>query len=344
MVPRTAVLLLTIFGLALADYDESLARNKMLPMAAVLLLTIFGFSLATYDESLARNKMLPMAGAAYSDNPSACLANAFSNAQLKRQITLSCDIFKGDKCSGFTAVSQGDQAIIISFRGSQGFLQILSEGGESVFGKKVTSPIGGGVSEYFYNAFDQIWNAGMKNDFITLKNQYPGYKIWVTGHSLGGSMASICASLIVATNLAPASNVYLYTFGQPRTGDTDFASKHDALNLAATNRVTHSHDIVPHVPPENFEDYYHHKSELFYDNDMTIGRPYVDCESDESGKCSDGNLLDLSINDHLHYFDKDVSGYGEDGCIGNFAKYFNNISQEKALRIPHDKVESKPIH
>uniref|UniRef100_A0A914DZQ3 Uncharacterized protein n=1 Tax=Acrobeloides nanus TaxID=290746 RepID=A0A914DZQ3_9BILA len=84
--------------------------------------------------------------------------------------------------------------------------------------------------------------------------------------------------------------------------------------LPQSYRITHSHDIVPHVPTEGFESYYHHRNEVFYDNDMTPGSTYVECDADESKSCSDGNLLDLSVKDHLHYFNKDVSGYGACGC------------------------------
>uniref|UniRef100_A0AC34RGB6 Fungal lipase-like domain-containing protein n=2 Tax=Panagrolaimus sp. JU765 TaxID=591449 RepID=A0AC34RGB6_9BILA len=295
----------------------------MMVKGVVLFLGLLGSCLAIYDESIARNKMYPLICAAYSSNPQLCLTNVFSNAQLKRQYNVMCDNFKNDTCSGYSAVSQGDQAIIVSFRGTEGFLQLVSEGVETVFDKKVTSAIGGGISEYFFNGFNMIWNAGMKNDFITLKNQYPGYKIWVTGHSLGGAMASICASTIIGTKLAPANNVYLYTFGQPRTGDKDYSSKHDSLGFAATNRITHHRDIVPHIPTENFKGYYHHMSELFYNNDMSIGQKFVDCEADESNDCSDGNLINLSISDHFDYFNKDIMSYGQNGCIDTFAKVKN---------------------
>ncbi|KAE9551839.1 hypothetical protein FO519_004940 [Halicephalobus sp. NKZ332] len=422
------------------------------------LLFFVGTCYGKYADSVARDKMMPMSGAAYSNNPVPCIKKVFSNAEFMNQRTVDCDIFPGDYCSGFTAVSHDDQAIIVAFRGSdgflqllsevgdsafgdkipspiggsvtghslggamasifsgfivqtglvrassvylytlgqprtgdttyalyhdalnlagsyrqwnctlnvmlmnlmtvltvtfltlastiiftilpkkgsQGFLQLLSEAGESAFGKKTPSPIGGSVSEYFYGAFDKVWNSGMKNDFLTLKNAYPTYKIWVTGHSLGGSMASICASLIVATKLASASNVFLYTLGQPRTGDTAYAQAHDALSLAASYRVTHQQDLVPHVPPENFEDYYHHMSEVWYNDDMTPGQPYVVCDSDESSSCSDSNLFDLSINEHLHYFDKMVSQYGESGCISSFSKVFKKFNEEDFRKVPHD--------
>jgi hypothetical protein len=46
------------------------------------------------------------------------LFTVLSNAvfQLRRQLTLNCDSVSSDTCSGFTAVSPADRAIIISFR------------------------------------------------------------------------------------------------------------------------------------------------------------------------------------------------------------------------------------
>uniref|UniRef100_A0AC34QPU1 Fungal lipase-like domain-containing protein n=1 Tax=Panagrolaimus sp. JU765 TaxID=591449 RepID=A0AC34QPU1_9BILA len=158
-----------------------------------------------------------------------------------------------------------------------------------------------------------LWNAGMKNDFLALKNANPDYQVWVTGHSLGGAMASVAASSIVHLGYSTASNLKLYTFGQPRTGDKTFAAAHDKL-IPESYRVTHKADMVPHVPPENLLSYFHHQSEVWYNNDMTPGSSHVECNADESKKCSDGLLIKLSIQDHLKYFDTDVSGYGVAGC------------------------------
>ncbi|VDL72548.1 unnamed protein product [Nippostrongylus brasiliensis] len=119
----------------------------------------------------------------------------------------------------------------------------------------------------------------MKDDFNALRSKYPSYQIWVTGHSLGGAMATLAASYIVAAKLVPASDVQ--------------------LALASSYRVTHSRDVVPHT---------------FYHNDMKNGATFKTCTGDEDKGCSDGLDITISISDHLHYFDKDVSGYGESGC------------------------------
>lgn len=43
-------------------------------------------------------------------------------------------------------------------------------------------------------------------------------------------------------------NVQVVTFGQPRVGNTAFASRYSKL-VPNTIRVTNKHDIVPHLPP-----------------------------------------------------------------------------------------------
>ena len=74
--------------------------------------------------------------------------------------------------------------------------------------------------------------------------------IWITGHSLGGALASLYAGMLLENNI----DIYgLYTFASPRPGSHDFATQ---LNARFANqphfRVVNSGDIVPHLPPEPF--------------------------------------------------------------------------------------------
>lgn len=51
---------------------------------------------------------------------------------------------------------------------------------------------------------------------------------------------------------------------------------------------------------------------------MTLTDTYVECDVNEGKNCSnqiEGNLFDLSINDHNVYFNIDV-GFSTDGCKG----------------------------
>uniref|UniRef100_A0A914C7Z1 Fungal lipase-like domain-containing protein n=2 Tax=Acrobeloides nanus TaxID=290746 RepID=A0A914C7Z1_9BILA len=259
--------------------------------------------------------MMPMSAAAYlNSNATACVANSFSNGQLVNQYTALCAPNLLDKCSGITAISRDDKAIIIAFGGTANFIQLVTESQESIFGNKTQFIAGGNVSEYFFNAWKGLWNSGMQDDLLTARNGNPGYQLWVTGHSLGGSMASLAAAYVIKLGLFTSSQVTLYTFGQPRTGDTNYAAAHDQLLGSASWRVTHHQDPVPHLPTEDYEGYFHHKSEIWYNNNMTVGSSYAECDADEGSSCSDSNLLDLSISDHLHYFNKEVHQFGECGC------------------------------
>lgn len=58
---------------------------------------------------------------------------------------------------------------------------------------------------------------------------------------MGGSYASIAAAHVIKLALFPADKVKLVTFGQPRTGDLDFAVAHDNL-VKYRYRVIHNLD------------------------------------------------------------------------------------------------------
>ncbi|KIH65397.1 triacylglycerol lipase [Ancylostoma duodenale] len=72
-----------------------------------------------------------------------------------------------------------------------------------------------------------VWNGGLKESFEALHAEYPNYHIWVTGHSLGASMASLAASYVIATEHINRNHVKLITYGQPRTGNYAYAAAHN---------------------------------------------------------------------------------------------------------------------
>ncbi|KAJ1368718.1 hypothetical protein KIN20_029976 [Parelaphostrongylus tenuis] len=89
-------------------------------------------------------------------------------------------------------------------------------------------PFGGRVSKYFHDGFHKLWGAGMEEDYFFLKKAYPEYEIWITGHSLGGSLASLAAPFVVRSKSSSADEIKLVTFGQPRTGDLQFSNAHNS--------------------------------------------------------------------------------------------------------------------
>lgn len=91
-------------------------------------------------------------------------------------------------------------------------------------------------------------------------------------------MASLAAAKIVHSKAIPQERIKLVTFGQPRTGDSGFASgmassvwisefkyNNDFIfyKLSFYNyRVTRARDLVVHVPPRVFQDYAHYRTEV----------------------------------------------------------------------------------
>ncbi|KHJ93876.1 triacylglycerol lipase [Oesophagostomum dentatum] len=137
-----------------------------------------------------------------------------------------------------------------------------------------------------------------------------GHPLQVTGHSLGGALASLAASLILKFNIATPQQVKLVTFGQPRTGDEEFSNVQDQMCLYCF-RVTHWNDMVPHIPNIGYR---HHKTEVFYQKGMNPNT-YKVCSENEDKACSDGIKVKASITNHINYFGQHVSSYGRQGCV-----------------------------
>ena len=70
-------------------------------------------------------------------------------------------------------------------------------------------------------------------------------QIIITGHSLGGALATLAADLCSEAGLPVAA---VYTFGSPRVGNGPFARAYNARLAHCTFRVVNARDPVPHVP------------------------------------------------------------------------------------------------
>jgi len=99
----------------------------------------------------------------------------------------------------------------------------------------------------------------------------------------------------------------LYTMGQPRVGDKEWADAFDKY-VTQAYRITHANDIVVHIPPE-WElgwKYTHAGQEIWYNEAFTN---YTVCEVREDPTCADSVwFYDWSVDDHLNYFNQHVAG------------------------------------
>eukprot|EP00475_Leptophrys_vorax_P043490 TRINITY_DN838_c0_g1_i3.p1 TRINITY_DN838_c0_g1~~TRINITY_DN838_c0_g1_i3.p1 ORF type:complete len:198 (-),score=35.22 TRINITY_DN838_c0_g1_i3:117-710(-) len=190
--------------------------------------------------------------------------------------------------------------VVVAFRGTKGrSIQDWIDNARftkqtAIFGGNSTS-VHSGFLESYTRHRDAVYQAVM-----SLTNDYPGVPVVVTGHSLGGALAAICA-MDVHYNF-DVRDVYLINFGSPRVGDYAFSSLFQNGLKGRSWRVTHDHDIVPHVPIEAM-DFHHIGTEVWYTSDNT----YEICNgSGEDPNCSNSNHINLSVADHMVYLGVDL--------------------------------------
>lgn len=74
-----------------------------------------------------------------------------------------------------------------------------------------------------------------------------GGDVWLTGHSLGGALATVAALRLLREGLDVTG---ICTYGAPRTGDAAFAAALRAEGMGARLlRLVYGSDIVPTLPP-----------------------------------------------------------------------------------------------
>jgi len=195
---------------------------------------------------------------------------------------------------GYIGYNPNYNEIVISFRGSSSIrnwiqdLQIYSS----------HTPFGGGsgnVATGFYNVYTALQSAVL-TQLRALAQSQSGYNIYVTGHSLGGAVAALCATDLSVNQGYNA--ISTLTFGEPRVGDGTFANFLNA-HVAQVTRNTHADDIVVHLPPNAFG-FQHETTEVW-----NTGSNFKVCSSSngEDPNCADSvPFYDFSISDHLSYF------------------------------------------
>lgn len=123
----------------------------------------------------------------------------------------------------------------------------------------------GKVHAGFYSALRKVWGVALPNGEILPKRLVNrGSKtIWMTGHSLGGALAVLCAAQALFVSRIPVQGVY--TFGQPRVGTKEFAAAVNERLGSGIFRFVNDRDIVPRVPLFSMG-FCHYGCQRFFDN------------------------------------------------------------------------------
>ncbi len=84
--------------------------------------------------------------------------------------------------------------------------------------------------------------------FEAVKKLNPELPCYVTGHSLGGAIATLAAFEIALNFPKIRQKLQLYTYAAPRIGDRNFAQAHSKM-IPNSYRIVNLSDFVPLVPP-----------------------------------------------------------------------------------------------
>ncbi|KAJ1751247.1 hypothetical protein LPJ58_005107 [Coemansia sp. RSA 1591] len=136
-----------------------------------------------------------------------------------------------------------------------------------------------------------------------LMSDYPDYMVIFTGHSKGGAEAALGALDLVRRVDGLRDRVRVWTFGQPRVGNEQFAALYNQQLGARTYRVTSYADPVVAMPPRFLFDYCHHNTEVWLMNregDIYVGRNNTGCNEDPHASSS-VDFYDRSIQWHKDY-------------------------------------------
>ncbi|WP_081791872.1 lipase family protein [Caldalkalibacillus mannanilyticus] len=138
-------------------------------------------------------------------------------------------------------VAQSKKNIIVAFRGTEDIFDILKD----IHFWQMNYPY---VSEAgkTHKGFTQIYRSVVRKQLIeTLRGLSPAKKLFLTGHSLGGALATL-AAVDVAVNTR-FTRPFLCTFGCPRVGDSRFTSTVMEKTKECI-QVVNDYDIIPLLP------------------------------------------------------------------------------------------------
>ena len=132
----------------------------------------------------------------------------------------------------------GESSIALAFRGTEA-MSIRDIKADARANKRACES-GGEMHSGFYDAFENVRSMveGAIND-----PSHADKPLYVTGHSLGGAVATVAAKKLAH----PGGIAACYSFGAPRVGDDDWITE----IRAPIYRLVNSADCVTMLPPSN---------------------------------------------------------------------------------------------
>ncbi|KAK3151613.1 hypothetical protein QOZ80_3AG0248160 [Eleusine coracana subsp. coracana] len=258
---------------------------------------------------------------------------------LTRGFEMRCIIVDVQNClQAFVGVDHNLNAIIVAIRGTQensiqNWIKDLIW--KQVYLKYPNMP-NAKVHTGFYSSYNNtLLRPAIMNAVHKARKLYRDINIIVTGHSMGGAIASFCA-LDLAINFG-SNDVHLMTFGQPRVGNAAFAS-YFAKYVPNTIRVTHEHDIVPHLPPYFFFlprlTYRHFPREIWeHVVDGNVVFQVCNGSGEDPNCCRSVFVVSWSASDHLTYMGVDIAADDWSTCRIVLGRSVESLQMDLASNI-----------
>lgn len=155
------------------------------------------------------------------------------------------------------AIARFEGGIIIIFKGTKEAEDWLV----NIDTEKVPGPWHTRVHRGFYQAMMGVWP--MLNAVLKEMQSSSSQRLWITGHSLGGALATITAAQLWTHGRRVHA---VYTFGAPRVGNDAFVEAYNK-RITHTVRFVYNEDLVPRVP---FYRYDHVGDKCYFDQHKNV--------------------------------------------------------------------------
>lgn len=133
------------------------------------------------------------------------------------------------------------------------------------------------------------------NDINNLLFKYPDYDIYISGHSLGGGLASLLSYLL---SRIINNNITLITFACPRVGNYNWYKSFNSKTNLRHYRFINNHDIVTTIPYFN---YYHTGNTILFKNADYIFTKYYEYKDSFLNSIMKSNSVDDHNLDNYYY-------------------------------------------
>jgi len=203
----------------------------------------------------------------------------------------------------FLAANPALKSIMVVFRGTLNPMELLTDIDflQTSYDMHPNAPESAAVHHGFLTAYKAI-GSDLLSRLQALVKTYPNFSVVFTGHSLGGSLATLAALHAHAENVVAPSKIELITYAGLRVGNAEFANFVSTLGLKSLTRITYNNDLAPRLPPQLLG-YIHHRGEVYLTGymekdsmtpvksnvwDWTLGWLVSDSQDETTRFCQDG--------------------------------------------------------